>query len=1012
NNIAASSSVTTNYPTSGSTAGSGLSGSSVSYAIPYGATDFYLYNNSILLATATATASCASGTTWSGTVCSASTVAITGVTISGSPTVGQTLTSSVSPSGATVSYQWKSATTSNGTYGNITGATSSSLSLSSALAGKYIKLTVTGTGNYTGSATSSYIGPIINMTGTLSATSCTIASGASTCSTSLSWSVTNPVSTTSVTTNYPSSGSVAGTGNSGSGVSYTVTYGSTDFYLYNNAILLSTATATASCASGTTWSGSSCATATASASITAQDCYIIDLGYSNCNATVNWTSTGLSSPSFKENSTVLSNDSSGSVSRLLDGYGKYYYVYDNTTKITSKKVTGICSVGEWDGQVCVPNFDNYIIGTDCTVAATNSSCISEVSWYLYGGWDTVMRAKKNNVTFSSYSSATKYNLSINPGESPVTLSLYSDDVFKYSYEVEATCESGTSWNGSACVAYKTLTVTNSGSGSGTVTSSPSGISCGSTCQASYASGTSVTLTATPSAGGYVFSGWSGACTGTNSTCTVTMSAAKSVTATFNPVTVSVTPTTTAYYSAASSSQTFSFTPTTNYGTTQCRLLNSSSVGITSYASVTSISYTLPSTAGVYGYYIQCRNTTYTTRVGTSPLVAVYVVSVSVSATTPYNAQPGTSVSFTYTPTTNAGTTECALLDNSLTALTAYQGSSPIVYTIPSAIGSYGYYIKCRHSSATSVVATSSLITVNTACNTGSTWNGTSCVAPSGTLSATNCSISEGNNMCDTSLTWSTSYPINTSAVTTSYPSSNTIVSSQNSGTVNYTIPYGSTDFYLYNNSVQLDQKTATASCASGTVWNNDEDICESTTGTLNTTGCIISSGGSSCSTTINWEIFNPVVSTTSLKDLTSNTIIKTISTAENISSMSYSIPAGARSFSLIHNGETIAESSAVATCASQTEWNGSLCELTSPNIETFVASPSSVVKGRSTVLTWESDPDAVCVGTNFDTGGTASGSVSVSPLVTTTYTLTCSRGTHSTVNEITVKAIDMYIKEQ
>jgi large repetitive protein len=68
------------------------------------------------------------------------------------------------------------------------------------------------------------------------------------------------------------------------------------------------------------------------------------------------------------------------------------------------------------------------------------------------------------------------------------------------------------------------------SGHGTVTSTPSGISCGSTCSASFASGTQVTLTETP-ASGWVFSGWSGACSGAGS-CVVTMNAAESVTAAF------------------------------------------------------------------------------------------------------------------------------------------------------------------------------------------------------------------------------------------------------------------------------------------------------------------------------------------------------------------------------------------------------------------------------------------------------------------------------------------------
>jgi endoglucanase len=84
-----------------------------------------------------------------------------------------------------------------------------------------------------------------------------------------------------------------------------------------------------------------------------------------------------------------------------------------------------------------------------------------------------------------------------------------------------------------------LSVTKSGSGSGTVASSPTGVNCGSTCSASYNSGTSVTLTATP-ASGSTFGGWIGACSGTATTCVVSMTAARAVTAAFNSSTTSFT----------------------------------------------------------------------------------------------------------------------------------------------------------------------------------------------------------------------------------------------------------------------------------------------------------------------------------------------------------------------------------------------------------------------------------------------------------------------------------------
>jgi hypothetical protein len=81
-------------------------------------------------------------------------------------------------------------------------------------------------------------------------------------------------------------------------------------------------------------------------------------------------------------------------------------------------------------------------------------------------------------------------------------------------------------------AFNGVTLTVALSGAGTVTSSPTGISCGAICSNSFPTGTLVTLTASPSAGS-IFAGWIGAgCSGTG-TCAVTMNAAQSVTATFN-----------------------------------------------------------------------------------------------------------------------------------------------------------------------------------------------------------------------------------------------------------------------------------------------------------------------------------------------------------------------------------------------------------------------------------------------------------------------------------------------
>jgi hypothetical protein len=81
-----------------------------------------------------------------------------------------------------------------------------------------------------------------------------------------------------------------------------------------------------------------------------------------------------------------------------------------------------------------------------------------------------------------------------------------------------------------------LSVSGTGSGTGVVTSSPAGIRCVITsgvaadegCAASFPRGSTVTLTATASAGSD-FAGWQGACTGAGS-CTVAVDAATAVTA--------------------------------------------------------------------------------------------------------------------------------------------------------------------------------------------------------------------------------------------------------------------------------------------------------------------------------------------------------------------------------------------------------------------------------------------------------------------------------------------------
>jgi len=112
----------------------------------------------------------------------------------------------------------------------------------------------------------------------------------------------------------------------------------------------------------------------------------------------------------------------------------------------------------------------------------------------------------------------------------------ADGVSPYTDESCATSGATVSITASDSV---TVSVRKAGSGTGTVVSTPAGISCGTACAASYAAGTLVTLTATPDAG-TLFTGWSGGgCAGTDP-CTFASNTSVTVTAGFSPAAYTLT----------------------------------------------------------------------------------------------------------------------------------------------------------------------------------------------------------------------------------------------------------------------------------------------------------------------------------------------------------------------------------------------------------------------------------------------------------------------------------------
>ncbi|MFC6223002.1 PQQ-dependent sugar dehydrogenase [Hymenobacter artigasi] len=158
-----------------------------------------------------------------------------------------------------------------------------------------------------------------------------------------------------------------------------------------------------------------------------------------------------------------------------------------------------------------------------------------------------IRANANPGTTGSVVFALSGAQTQNQTESVVPYALFSDVNGDYNpwtppvgnYTLLATPYSGSGGSGTPGAALSiSFSVTDSGTpgpftlttavfGSGTITKSPN--------QATYANGTSVTLTATPAAG-FAFTGWSGAATGTANPLSVTMNANKNITATFTATT--------------------------------------------------------------------------------------------------------------------------------------------------------------------------------------------------------------------------------------------------------------------------------------------------------------------------------------------------------------------------------------------------------------------------------------------------------------------------------------------
>jgi hypothetical protein len=190
-----------------------------------------------------------------------------------------------------------------------------------------------------------------------------------------------------------------------------------------------------------------------------------------------------------------------------------------------------------------PNRDNLILG----VFKFNNHSPYDIELYH----DNTISVNNNTYTINPTSDTIRYQhyLGSSDSEPDCNRCLFTDgdlyfdlvqkELFAYNgwSPIENTFESNSNYtfessnNYNSCAILYALTVVKQGTGDGTVTSSPSGINCGSICSYQFIYGTSVTLTATPNSISS-FNSWSGDVTSTNPTVPITMNSNKTVYAIF------------------------------------------------------------------------------------------------------------------------------------------------------------------------------------------------------------------------------------------------------------------------------------------------------------------------------------------------------------------------------------------------------------------------------------------------------------------------------------------------
>ncbi len=335
-----------------------------------------------------------------------------------------------------------------------------------------------------------------SMSGTISSnpTSCTIAIAASTCSTDITWTVTNPAGNGLVLRTNPSGTFSTATTGASVPASFSGAYANASFGVYNNSQWLASTTVTINgCAANSSWNGSLCLGnyfRDNASGLNTTNCTIL-VNQSTCNVYVTWDIRGAVSPNIRNNTSGATpyTSSTGTNQPVSITFGSHtLQARDASTVLASVTATASCTVGtawnagagrcetvvnpqcsdgldnDGDGKVDSPTdpgcsgpgdtSEDAMSGTlsasptSCQVNKGTSTCQTNLTWTTFDpiASSSVTRTSPNGTAFSNMNSGTGQPVFISGQYSSATFFLYNSARELASTTVSVSCAAGSAWS--------------------------------------------------------------------------------------------------------------------------------------------------------------------------------------------------------------------------------------------------------------------------------------------------------------------------------------------------------------------------------------------------------------------------------------------------------------------------------------------------------------------------------------------------------------------------------------